>query len=64
MSELTITGQIFLTTNAFICVHLNFPDHSLKDLSVQAIDTIPTNCLNSLQELQKLESYWIQMLKT
>ena len=48
----------------YLCVHFNFPDHSLEDLSVQAIDTVPDNCLNSLQELKKLETYWIQVLKT
>ena len=48
----------------YLCVHFNFPDHSLKDLSVQAIDTVPPNCQNSLKELQKLEAYWIQALKT
>ena len=48
----------------YLCVHFNFPDHSLEHLSVQAIDTIPDNCQNSLEELQKLETYWIQAPRT
>ena len=48
----------------YLCVHFNFSDHSLEDLSVQAIDTVPDSCQNSLQELEKLETYWIQTLRT
>ena len=48
----------------YLCVHFNFPDHSLEDLSVQAIDRVPDDCQNYLDELQKLEVYWIQVLKT
>ena len=46
----------------YLCVHFNFPDHSILDLSVQAIDTVPSNCQDTLQELQKLEKFWIQTL--
>ena len=48
----------------YLCVHFNFPDHSVEDLSVQAIDTVPEGCKNTLQELQKMERYWIKTLKT
>ena len=48
----------------YMCVHFNFPDHSLNNLSVQAIDKPPDNCQNKIQELQRLERYWIATLKT
>lgn len=48
----------------YLCVHFNFPDHSIQDISVQAIDTISHNTPNPLQDLQKLEKYWIHTLKT
>ena len=43
----------------YISGHFNFADHNINDLSVQAIDTI-----DSFQELQKLEQYWIKTLNT
>ena len=48
----------------YLSAHFNFPDHSITDLSIQAIDTVASNCSNILQELQKLEKYWIQKLRT
>ena len=48
----------------YLCVHFNFPDHSLDNLSVQAIDKPPDNSQNKMQELQRLERYWIATLKT
>lgn len=48
----------------YLSRHFNFPDHSIEDLSVQAIDTASNSCQNNLQELQKLERYWIRTLKT
>ena len=44
--------------------HFNFPNHDIKNLSVQVIDVVPPNCPNSLQKLQSLEHYWISQLKT
>ncbi len=43
----------------YICVHFNFHDHSIKNLSVQAIDTAST-----LKDLKRLERFWIQTLQT
>ena len=48
----------------YICNHFNFPDHSLEHLSVQAIDQPPENSLNTTQDLQQLEAFWIRTLKT
>lgn len=48
----------------YMCVHFNFPDHSLDNLSVQAIDKPPDNSQNMVQELKKLERHWITTLKT
>ena len=42
----------------YINNHFNFPDHSLNNISVQAIDTTTIDKLNSL------EKYWIQTLQT
>lgn len=42
-----------------ICIHFNFPDHKLSNLSVQIIDTADT-----LQELRKREQFWILELRT
>ena len=46
------------------CTHFNFSDHSLEDMSVQAIDTLSDHCQDTLRELEKLERYWIKTLKT
>ena len=63
MSELTITDPT-LSKSIYLCVRFNFPDHSLHNLSVQAIDQPPNNSKNKLQKLQQLEKYWIRKLKT
>ena len=43
----------------YICVHFNFPDHNIRNLSVQAIDTDPNTT-----ELKRLERFWIHTLQT
>lgn len=47
--------------NHYVSRHFNFSDHSITDLSVQPIDTLthPTT-----QQLQALEQFWINTLKT
>ncbi len=47
--------------NRYVSRHFNFPDHNIRNLSVQPIDTIihPTT-----QQLQALEQFWICTLKT
>lgn len=42
----------------YVCVHFNFPDHQLSNLTVQVIDSSPPN------QLSRLEQYWIQTLET
>ena len=48
----------------YLCVHFNFPGHSIGNISVQAIDRVQENCPNPLNELHNLEKYWIRTLKT
>lgn len=45
----------------YINNHFNFPDHSIKNLSVQPIDTIHHS---TPQTLVELERYWIHTLNT
>ena len=45
----------------YINNHFNFPDHSIKTLSVQPIDTIHNS---TPQTLVELERYWIHTLNT
>ena len=52
-------SNILRNRTIYLCIHFNFPDHSLKNLSVQVIDKA-----QSLRELQELEKYWIYSLKT
>ncbi len=47
----------------YLCVHFNFPDHSLQHLQVQPIDC-PTDSSNTLHELRQLEKFWIKTLRT
>lgn len=54
-------SSIFCKANRYLCNHFNFPDHSIKNLSVQPIDTL-TN--PTTENLQKLEKYWIHKLRT
>ena len=51
-------SSIFNKGKRYVSVHFNFPDHTLNHLTVQIIDT------TSLQNLPKLERYWINTLKT
>ena len=48
----------------YLARHFNLPDHTVKNLSVQAIDQVPDSHENLLQELSKLEKYWISTLRT
>ena len=54
--------NIFNNKPIYVSKHFNFPDHSIKNLSVQAIDRVEPNHPNLLQELQRLKSYWIKTL--
>ena len=56
-------SNIFNKKPIYLCVHFNFPDHRIQDLSVQPIDTV-TDKVEPLEELRKLEQYWIKTLKT
>ena len=54
-------SRIFCKADRYLCNHFNFPDHSIKNLSVQPIDTLtdPT-----MENLHMLEKYWIHKLQT
>ena len=54
-------SNIFCKKTIYLCRHFNFSDHSVHNLSVQVIDKAYTK---TLQELQKLERYWIKTLNT
>ena len=54
-------SNIFCKKPIYLCRHFNFSDHSVHNLSVQVIDKAYTK---TLQELQKLERYWIKTLNT
>ena len=56
-------SNIFNKRPIYLCVHFNLPDHHIQDLSVQPIDTIDDQT-QPLEELRKLEHYWIRTLKT
>ena len=56
-------SNIFSKKPIYLCVHFNFPDHHIQDLSVQPIDTV-VDQTQPLEELRKLERYWIRTLKT
>ena len=55
--------NIFNHAQTYISNHFNFVDHNISHLSVQIIDT-PNSGLNMQRELQNLERYWINTLKT
>ena len=55
--------NIFNHVQTYISNHFNFPDHSIRDLTVQIIDT-PEDGPNVHQKLKELERYWIKTLKT
>ena len=43
----------------YLSVHFNFSDHNINNLSVQVIDKVPDQCPQPLQELVRLEKFWI-----
>ena len=55
--------NIYQDKTMYMCIHFNFPDHSIKNLSVQVIEVV-TNSPNTKQHLQQLEQYWIRTLET
>lgn len=57
-------SNIFQDKTIYLCIHFNFPDHSINNLSVQVIDRVKSINHNPLQELRQLEMYWIHTLKT
>ena len=55
--------SIFTNRRTYLHKHFNLPDHSLKNLTVQAIDK--TNAIpGDHNELRKLEKIWIKTLQT
>ena len=56
--------NIFSNKAIYVSKHFNLPDHSVDNLSVQAIDCVQTNDPNPMSNLKKLESYWIRTLQT
>ena len=52
-------SSIFNKSGTYISNHFNFPDHTIQNLKVQAIDQA-----NTRQELNNLEKFWIQTLDT
>ena len=57
-------SSIFNNKVTYLSKHFNLPDHSIKNLSVQAIDWVQETHKYPLQELRTLEKYWIYTLKT
>ncbi len=55
--------NIHTNQNIYLCIHFNFPDHSLKHLQVQPIDCVSSGP-NALHELRQLEQFWIKTLRT
>lgn len=56
---------IFNKKRTYLHSHFNLPDHSIKNLTIQAIDHIQMeNESNVTSELRKLEKFWIKTLKT
>lgn len=56
-------SNVFQNKTIYLCIHFNFPDHSVDNISVQVIDQI-RNSKDTLRELQLLETFWISTLKT
>ena len=56
--------SIFTKKPIYIAKHFNLPDHTVNNLSVQAIDCTKASTSNSINELKRLESYWIKTLRT
>ena len=55
--------SIFNKHRTYLHTHFNLPDHSINNLTVQAIDKVEETT-NVFNELRKLEKYWIKTLKT
>ena len=51
-------SSIHTKQKRYISVHFNFPDHNLKNLTVQIIDTTTS------EKLSLLEKFWIKKLQT
>ena len=43
----------------YFCIHFNLPGHDLNNISIQVIDKA-----NTLNELRRLEKFWIKTLRT
>ena len=54
-------SSIKINQQRYISKHFNLEHHSIANLKVQVIDTIPTTCP---EDLEKVEQYWIHKLKT
>ena len=52
-------SNIINNRTIYVCIHFNFPDHSLKNLTVQPIDTATNE-----RELKEKERFWIHTLQT
>ena len=55
--------NIFNNRRIHISKHFNLPDHSITNLHVQAIDCA-TKPYNAVEELHRLERFWIKTLQT
>ena len=55
--------NIFNNRRIHISKHFNLPDHSITNLHVQAIDC-STKPYNAVEELHRLERFWIKTLQT
>ena len=55
--------SIFNKRKTFLHKHFNLHDHSINNLTVQAIDKAESESAN-YSNLEKLEKYWIKVLKT
>ena len=55
--------NIFTKRRTYLHSHFNLPDHTIKNLTIQAIDKVNTNP-NDPSELRKLEKFWIKTLQT
>ena len=55
--------SIFNKRRTYLHTHFNLPDHSISNLTIQAIDTTEQK-VDMYNELRKLERYWIKTLKT
>lgn len=56
-------SNIFQNKRVYISLHFNLPDHNINNISVQIIDQVNERN-NTLRDLQQLETFWINTLKT